>query len=171
MCFKPDFVVLFWSKYGSVLSIILTLFSACEFFMHIGCILYLSARRVISCDLRILRQFCKILSKVVACLKSVWFKCEAGLSQSWRYRAGGPVSKYIKFSKPVSSHGFDFPVRLFWVFAQSGSVIFEALSGLVLLDFRVVLLFAASSLWSDFVSIQLCWVLSCLACNRLQVMP
>ena len=65
--FKPDFVVLFWSEYGSVLSIILTLFSACEFFMHIGCIFYLIARRVISCDLRILRQFCKILSKAWSC--------------------------------------------------------------------------------------------------------
>lgn len=70
-CFEPDFTVLFWSKYGSVLPIILTLFSVCEFFMHIGCILYLSTRRVISCDLRILWQFCKILSEAGACLEPV----------------------------------------------------------------------------------------------------
>ena len=72
MRFEPDFVVLFWSRYGSVLPIILTSFSACEFFMHIGCILYLIVSRVISFDLRILRQFCKILSKAWACSELIW---------------------------------------------------------------------------------------------------
>lgn len=56
----------------------------------------------------------------LACLGSAVWKFDV----FW-YRAGGPVSKYIRFSKPVSSHGFDSPVCLFWVFVPSGSVIFE----------------------------------------------
>ena len=139
----------------------------------------------LACDFvwfRVICEFCGSFAKFWVRSGPVWSLFEAGLrlvylgSDVWKfdmlwYRAGGPVSKYIKFSKPVSSHGFDFPVRLFWVFVQSGPVIFEALPGLVLSGFRVGLSFAASSLGFDFVSIQLCWALSCLAYDRRQVMP
>lgn len=64
------------------------------------------------------------------------------------------MSKHVRFSKAVSIWAVDFLVRLFWVFAQSGSVRFEALLISSLPDFSVGSLFVASSLGSGFVSIQ-----------------